>query len=80
MHAAILRPAPERLTLVVEQDAKQTPQQDQRGVGHDRWDKAFFFCPVGDELREAVAPDVLVDGDLENSVSMDRGDGRGKGV
>lgn len=58
MHAAVLRPAPERLALVVEQDAEEAPQQDQRGVGHDGRNEAVRLGPGRDEFREAVAPDV----------------------
>lgn len=63
MHGRVAGPSSERLSLVVEQDAEETPQQHQRAVCHDWWDKSSFFDPRGNELGEAVAPDVLVDGD-----------------
>ena len=58
MHAAVFGPAPEGLALVVEEDAEEAPQQDQRGVGHDGRDEAGRLGPGCDEFREAVAPDI----------------------
>lgn len=52
----MLRPASERLAKVVEGNGEETPQRDQRHVGHDRWNKAGLLDPRSDELREAVAP------------------------
>jgi hypothetical protein len=39
VHTAVLAPPAERLAFVVEQNAKQTPKEDQRGIGHNGWDE-----------------------------------------
>jgi len=70
---AILGPLPEGLAAEPEQHAEQAPQRDERHVGHDGWDVAGLDGPGGDELAEAVAPDVLVDGDGDE-------DGAGDGL
>lgn len=71
MHGRVAGPSSERLALVVEQDAEETPQQHQRPVCHDRWDKSSFFNPRGDEFGETIAPDVLVDRDSNEQRASD---------
>lgn len=56
VHRVMLRPASERLAKVVEGNGEETPQRDQRHVGHDRRHEAGLFDPWSDKLREAVAP------------------------
>jgi hypothetical protein len=68
---AVPGPSSERLSLVVEQNAEQTPKQDKRGVGHDGWNVPVGDDPGGDELAEAVAPHVLVDGDGDEQAAGD---------
>lgn len=63
MHRIILGPLAEGLTHVIEQDTKSTPKEDERHVQHDGRHVAVCNDPRGDELAEAIAPQVLVDGD-----------------
>ncbi len=49
VHRAIATPPPERLSLVIEQNAKQAPQRDQTHVGHDGRDEARLDDPRRDE-------------------------------
>lgn len=72
VHRAVLGPSPERLPLVVEENTKQAPEQNKRGIGHDGGDEAISDGPIGDELAESVAPHVLVDGDADEQAAGDR--------
>ena len=63
MDGIILGPLSEGLALVVEQDAKGAPQKDEGHVQHYGRDIAVRDDPGRDELAEAIAPQVLVDGD-----------------
>jgi len=71
MDRAILAPSPECLAEVVEQDAERTPQNDQAHVRHDRRHEAGLLDPNDDELRKAVPPEVLVDGDGDHERACD---------
>ena len=61
VYIAVLAPPSKCLALVVEQDAKQTPQENERRVRHDGRDETIRNDPVSDKLAEAVAPHILVD-------------------
>jgi len=50
MHRAVLRPSSEGLALVVEQESKETPQQNQRRIRHNRRD----ICNLLESLALAV--------------------------
>ena len=63
MHAALATPLAASLSNKEEQDPEAAPQKDQAHVEHDRRDEPSADRPRGDELAEAVAPEVLVDGD-----------------
>ncbi len=72
MHLIILSPLPECLSVEPEQDAKRAPQRGQAHVQHDRRDVAVRDDPWRYELAEAVAPQVLVDGDGDKYRARDR--------
>lgn len=63
MHLRVPRPLPERLPIEPENDPRQAEEEDQTHVRHDGRDVSALDDPRGDELREAVSPDVLVDRD-----------------
>lgn len=63
MHLAIFTPPSESLAFVVKQYAEETPQYNQTHVRHDRRNIPGFDDPRSDELREAISPNILVDGD-----------------
>lgn len=63
MHAGVSAPLPERLAAEVEQNTKGTPEEDKSHVEHDWRNETIFNGPWGDELAEAIAPNVLVHGD-----------------
>lgn len=63
MNLGILGPPTEGLAEIPEHDTEETPQGDERHVGHDRRDEAGLDGPRCDELGEAVTPNILVDGD-----------------
>jgi len=69
VYAAVLSPSPESLSLVVEQNTKQTPKRNERAVRHDGWDITIRNDPIGNELAESVAPDVLVDCDADKQAA-----------
>lgn len=71
MHIAILRPSSESLALVVEQNAKQTPQKRERPVRHNRRDIPILDDPLSDELAESITPDVFVDRNCNEQTSRD---------
>lgn len=56
VNRVMLRPASKRLAKIVEGNGKETPQRDQRHVGHDRGHEAGLLDPRSNKLREAVAP------------------------
>lgn len=60
VHIAVLAPSSERLAFVVEENTEETPQQDKRGVCHDRRNEPISDRPIGDELAEPISPHVLV--------------------
>ena len=72
MHAGVPAPLPEFLADKVEQDAKRAPQEDERHVQHDGRDEAIGNGPWGDELAEAVTPNVLVNSDGDEDGAGDR--------
>lgn len=59
----IFGPLPEGFAEEPENDSCQTPEDDQAHVRHDGRYVAALDDPWGDELRESVTPDVLVDRD-----------------
>jgi hypothetical protein len=63
MHFTILRPASEALPPKPKHNPERTPQRNQRHVRHDRRNIPRARAPRRDELAEAVAPEVFVDGD-----------------
>ena len=65
MYLGIPRPLSERLAEEPEDDARQAPYDQQGHVRHDGRDVAALDGPWRDELREAVAPDVLVHRDSD---------------
>lgn len=71
MHLRVPRPLPERLSIEPENDARQAEESDQTHVRHDWRDVSALDDPRGDELREAVSPDVLVDRDGNEDGSRD---------
>lgn len=82
MNLTILTPRAKRLPIVPKQHAKKTPQRNKAHVGHDGRHVAAADDPGRDELAEAVAPDVLVDGDGDEDGAADglvRVDGVGAG-
>ena len=50
VNTAVLGPSPEGLAEVEEDDTAQAPEQNQRGVGHDRGDVSALDDPWSDEL------------------------------
>lgn len=46
MHIALSGPLPEGLSLVIEKDTEQTPEQDQAGICHDWWNESGVFVSV----------------------------------
>ena len=84
MNATLRRPLPKHLALPPEQHAKRTPQKDETHVRHDGRQIPARHDPRRDELAEAVAPHVLVDGDGDEDAARDGlvavdGVGRGDG-
>lgn len=71
MNLASPSPPPEGLSLPPEQHSKATPQQHQAPVGHDGRHVSGLHGPSGDELGEAIAPDVLVNGDGDEEGTRD---------
>ena len=69
VHAAVLGPSPESLSLVIKQNAKQAPKRNKRAVGHDWWNIPISNDPIGDELAESIAPDVFVDRDADEQAA-----------
>lgn len=65
MDHRISRPAAKRLTLPPEKNPEQTPQGNQRHVGHDGRDISVRQNPRRDKLGIAIAPEVLVDSDSD---------------
>jgi hypothetical protein len=84
MHPIIPAPPAESLPIEVKQYPEKTPQRNQTHIRHNRRHKTRLVDPRRDELREAVAPDVFVDGDGDHEraghgfVRVDRV-GRGHG-
>ncbi len=72
MDFAILRPSPERLAFVPEQNSEQAPNRRQGHVRHDRRNVARFNDPWCDELTKTVASDVLVNSDRNKHRSCNR--------
>lgn len=60
MHRRLGSPSPESLSIEVEWDGTETPQGCKCHVQHDGLDKPALFHPGGDELTEAVAPEILI--------------------
>lgn len=71
MHPRLGRPPSELLSIKVAWDGKETPQRCQTHVQHDRFHKPALFDPRGDELAEAVSPDILIDGDGHENRTRD---------
>ncbi len=72
MHLRVPCPLSERLPIEPENDPRQAEEEDQTHVRHDRRDVSALDDPRGDELREAVSPDVLVDRDGNEDRSRNR--------
>ena len=72
MNPAILGQPSEHLPLVPKQDAKSAPQKRQRHIGHDGRNITTLNNPGSDKFREAVSPQVLVDGDRDEYRAGDR--------
>lgn len=62
MHTRILGQTPKFLSPEIQRHTHQTPKHRQSHVRHDRLDKARLLNPRDDEDGEAVAPQILVDG------------------
>jgi len=63
MHLRMPGPLPARLPKVPKHNAHEAEERNEGRVGHDGRHVAALLAPGGDELGEAVAPDVLVDRD-----------------
>ena len=71
MHHIARRPPTKRLSIVIEHNPARTEHKSQTHVHHDGPDEADVLGPGGDELGEAVAPEVLVDGDGDEDAAGD---------
>ena len=65
-------PLSEGLSVIPENNTRQAPENNQAHIRHDRGDIAALDDPWSDELRETVAPDVLVDCDGDKDRACDR--------
>ena len=72
MNLAVLAPPPERLSVVVEQNAKQAPHENQSPVCHDWRDISISGTPGGDELAEPITPDILVHSNADKQATSNR--------
>lgn len=63
MYRGFGRPPSEPLSINVERNRTETPQGSQAHVQHDWLDIPALLNPRGDELAEAVPPQVLIDRD-----------------
>lgn len=72
MDGIIASPLAEGLALVIEQDAESAPEEDEGHVEHDGRHIAGGDDPGGDEFTEAVAPQILVDGDGDKNATGHR--------
>ena len=72
MHRVLCRPAPEPLPLKPKKNPERTPQRRKTHVRHDRRDVAILLGPGRNELAEAVAPEILVDGDADEDAASCR--------
>ena len=72
MHTAVLSPPPECLPLIVEQESKQAPQQDQAPIRHDGRNIPIRNNPIGDELAEPIPPHILVDRNADEQAARNR--------
>lgn len=71
MYLWIPSPLSERLSIKPENDPRQTEEKNQTHVRHNRRDVSTLDNPRGDEFRESVAPNVLVDRDGNEDWSCD---------
>ncbi len=72
MNLGVSGPLPEGLAVEPKQNTERAPKKGQGHVGHDGWNVAIGNDPWGDELAEAIPPDVLVDGDGDEYASGHR--------
>lgn len=79
MDTTVPGPTTECLAVVVEYNTKQTPEENQASISHDRWDKSIgisnsqirkrvdnlpsLYTPRRDEFTESITPDIFVDCD-----------------
>ena len=59
------RPESERPLFISKQDVTQTPERCQRHVVHDRGNEPVRGAPLRDETGQAVAREILDDGDVD---------------
>lgn len=72
MYLRIAGPFPERLSIEPEQDPSRAPESGQTHVHHDGWDVSRSLNPRSNELRESIAPEILVDGDGDEQRASNR--------
>ena len=72
MHLAILAPSSESLAFVVKQNAEEAPQHNQTHVRHNWRNIPRFDDPRSNEFREAISPNILVDGDGHKDAATNR--------
>lgn len=81
MDTTVLGPTTECLAVVVEYNTKQTPEENQASIGHDRWDKSArisnsqieklvdnlpsLHAPRRNEFTKSITPNIFVDCDTD---------------
>lgn len=71
MHTIPRRPLPKSLPIEVKEHATRAKRKSQTHVQHNRPNKTDLLCPRRDELAEAIAPDVLIDGNSDEDAAGD---------
>ena len=71
MYLRISGPLSESLSIEPENNTSQAEEENQAHVGHNRRNITTLDNPRGDELRESVAPNILVDRNGDENGSCD---------
>jgi hypothetical protein len=71
VHARLPTPLPESLPNKIKDNTKRAPQEDQAHIEHDGRYNACLDRPRRNELRKAVAPEILINGDGDEDGARD---------
>lgn len=72
MYRGLSSPPSEFLPVKVEWDRKETPHRAQAHIHHNGLDKSTFLDPFGDEIAEAISPQILIHSDRHKNRACNR--------